>query len=536
MSTETLQATLSPPDPAIGRSKSAHWMMLGAMAIVYLVLFARYYPCTHGIEDEVGYINQAVVMSRGAISAEGAGFDKLREFAEFKGRHVNWRNPGRSILVLPFLMLGGLPAIFASGAVIHLLLTLVTALTFTRLRRSPLWAVLVLCHPTLSIYSRTIMGDEPAALGLSCALLAFVATNRPGLWVGMAIGLGAVMRYQAGLALPFFALAILGAPHVVQPRRQACHCLLAGGLLGSVLVLYNHWLYGNLLGWVNQGSFALHFVPRNLAFYITSLCVVWPLMFPALFLDRSPIRWAARAICLPLFLLMIGWHAFDHHSNWAYTLVIGQRYLIPVLPAWIVSYALCLEWVLIEGRIESVLGRWLRPLATLACLTLVGLLAAVFQRHDNHLHQLRSARDEVVRSVPEGSLIIANYTLEKLFGVPDPELPTYRWLSYEYQGTAETEGRDVQPGLTSIGPVRAAKPALDHAETIQAEQRTWYIALLPKTPGDERSDVLHDYVDHYHMTRIPTELPILILYKAEAPAGRQGGQNDRSPTTGRNGE
>src|SRR5437773_2609786 len=99
------------------------------MATVYLVLFCHYYPCTHSIEDEVGFINQAIVWSRGAISAEGAGFDHLDDFIESGGRHVGWRNPGRSLLILPFLTLGGLSAIFLSGAVIHLLVTLTTALT-----------------------------------------------------------------------------------------------------------------------------------------------------------------------------------------------------------------------------------------------------------------------------------------------------------------------------------------------------------------------------------------------------------------------
>jgi hypothetical protein len=128
------------------------------------------------------------------------------------------------------------------------------------------------------------------------------------------------------------------------------------------------------------------------------------------------------------------------------------------------------------------------------CAALLILLAAIFHRHDAHLHHLRSARDEVVRAVPEGSLVIANYTLEKLFAVPSPDLPTYRWGSYDFQGTA-----------------------VEQSAMIRAEQRTWYLALLPKTPGSELPDLLRDYVTRYHMTRIPTEHPTLILYKAAFP-------------------
>jgi hypothetical protein len=122
------------------------------------------------------------------------------------------------------------------------------------------------------------------------------------------------------------------------------------------------------------------------------------------------------------------------------------------------------------------------------------LSAAVFQRHDVHLYHLRSARDEVMRAVPEGSLVIANYTLEKLFAVPSPNIPTYRWLSYDFQGAA-----------------------VEQSAMIRAEHRAWYLALLPKTPRNELPELLRDYVTRYHMTRVPTEHPTLILYRADCP-------------------
>jgi hypothetical protein len=513
MSTVTLKPVQDAEGSVLAGPTVRQWLALGGMATGYLALFFFYYPCTHGIEDEVGYINQGIIFSRGAVSAEGAGFEHHEELIESGGRHVGWRNPGRSLVILPFLMTGSLKAIFLSGAVIHLLVTLAAALTLARLGRSPLWAGLVLCHPTLAIYSRTIMGDEPAALGLTCALLAFIATSRPGWWAGVAIGLAAVMRYQAGLTLPFFALAILTAPHVVRPRRQALYCLLSGGIIGAGLVAYNLTMFGNLSGWVHQGSFALSFVPRNFTFFATALCIVWPLMLPALVLDRSPLRWAARAVCVPLFLLMLAWHEHDKHAVWAYTLVIGQRYLIPVLPAWIILYVLCLGRVLSHARFGAALANWSPALAGAGCLALLGLLAGVFQRHDAHLRDLLSAREEMARAVPAGSLVIGNYQIEKLFAVPWPGLPGYRWVRYEDSTHAE-----------------------ENAPVIRDESQSWYLALLPKTPDAEQPELLHDYVIRYQMTRVPTRHPTLILYKAEAEAGRVPSAEARATTPGADGD
>lgn len=482
------QAEGVPPSAANFR---LHWRLLGLMAGVYLALFIAFYPPTHGIEDEVGYLNQTIVWSRGAISAEGAGFDHLHEFASLQGRQVCWRNPGRSAWILPFYAVGGLHAVFLSGAVIHLLLTLTTGLTFARLGHSPLFAALVLCHPTLAIYSRTVMADSAAALGLGLALLAFVSMSRPGLACGLAVGMAACMRYQAGLALPFLALALLGARGSQRPMRRAAACVLAGGAIGLGLMGYNWVLYGNLTGWVNQGSFALHFIPRNLAFYAAALAAIWPLMLFSMLLDRSLARWANRAICLPLFALMLAWHAFDQHSSWLYTLVIGQRYLIPVLPAWIVAYG-----TVVDSLLVCRLFRFSPVLPQIAvvgsCLGLLLLLAAIFDRHQNHLLVLMAARDEVAHNIPPDSLVIGNYHLAKLFAVPSSELPVYRWRHYDYSGTP-----------------------IDHAAELHAEKHPWYLAIYPKTPGGEHPEILRQYLARYRLTRIQTAHPGLMLYRAE---------------------
>jgi hypothetical protein len=302
------------------------------------------------------------------------------------------------------------------------------------------------------------------------------------------------MRYQTGLVLPFFALAILTAPHVSRRGTQALYCLISGSAFAIALASYNFYLCGNPTGWIGAGMFGLQYLPRNLAFYALSLSVIYPLMVLVPAFARSKDRYAVLAIFAPLLLFMSFWYFQDRHSSWAYTLVLGQRLIIPLIPALVVSYAGCLEDVFLYFHHRTRARNWVRPVAIVGCAALLSLLAAIFHRHDAHLYQLRSARDEVIHAVPEGSLVIANYTLAKLFGVPSPNLPTYRWRTYDYQGTAQ-----------------------EHSTTIRAEQGTWYLALLPKTPGSELPDVLRDYVTRYHMTRIPTEHPTLILYRAAFP-------------------
>ena len=156
------------------------WAVLGALMLGFAGLFAAYYPPISGIEDETGFLNQAIVWSRGAVSSEGAGFPcGLHDFIELKGRHVPARHPGRSLLALPLLVLGGTRATFVSGLALHLLATLAGAALLVRLGRSPLWAVLILFHPTLAVYSRTVLADGAAGAGL--LLAAFGSRPAPGL-------------------------------------------------------------------------------------------------------------------------------------------------------------------------------------------------------------------------------------------------------------------------------------------------------------------------------------------------------------------
>ena len=297
MSTATLEPTPTVERPALARFAVVHWLVLAGMTAVYLVLFFIYFPCFYGIEDEVGYINQAVVWSRGSLSAEGAGFDNLFDFTTHNGQHVSYRHPGRSLLILPFLLLGSWRVAFVTGAVIHVLLTFGAALALSRLGRSPLWAVLVLCHPTLALHSRTLMADTAAALGVTLAFVALTTLRRPGTWAGAAIGLAAVMRYQTGIVLPFFSLAILATPHVLNRRREALACLIVGGAFGGVLVCYNYLAYGNAFGlYQGHGYFTLGAVLPNLTWFSAALLVIWPLMLLVPWVDRSPLRWAAELL------------------------------------------------------------------------------------------------------------------------------------------------------------------------------------------------------------------------------------------------
>lgn len=482
--------------PVAGRRRE--WAALLLLMAVYSVLFATYYPPLAGIEDEIGFINQALVWSRGAITAEGAGYERVPDFLPSHLGSVSRRHPGRSLLILPFLALGGDRAIFVSGLLVHLVTTLLAAATLDRLGRSPLWAVLVLLHPTLAIYSRTVLADEAAGAGLLGAALALTYPGLAGaVGAGLAVGVAALMRYQAGLALPLAALACRFPAGRARPWRDALACLLAGGLVGALIAVYNLILYQHPIQPPNYsyGFFSLRFLTGDrqtesyALFYASALMVVWPGMLLAPALDRTRLRWLNRSACAAFFLFFSLYYWHDKASGRVATWIVGLRLLQVALPLWTLSYATVLDdWVAEPLRRRLGARSW-RGLATVACAVMLLLNAAMFHKHQEHLQQLRSAGDSLVATVPQGAFVLNFGPLRKVF--TDPESTSY----YRWRRLTEVHGY-----------------VFDYTDEIRREDQPWYIAGLPFEPGQPLPEAVTDLVARYHMTRVPTGDPHLVIY------------------------
>jgi hypothetical protein len=475
------------------------WAVLGGLSIVYAALFVAFYPPSLGIEDEVGYFNQALVWSRGSLTAGGAGFHNLMGFLEIGGREVAVRQPGRSLAILPFLLAAGPRAAFLSGLLVHLATVAAGGALLVRLGRSPAWAVLLLCHPTLAIYSRTLMADEGAGLGLLLAALAVATTTRPfmGAWAGAAVVLGALMRYHAGLALPFVAASFLVLPARPRPLREAGLCLLTGGLGGGLIVAYNLFLYHHPTdpSPTARGVWSSQFIVPQAVFYATALTTFWPGMLLAPILDRSVVRWTVRGVCgffLAMFLFYY-WH--DAGSGWIETAVLGLRLILVALPLWIVSYAGVVDDLVVAPLRRRLGPAPIRRLSALACVGLLAATGAMCARHQAHLRNLETVRAAVAAAVPDSARVAANSTVMKLFGVPTRP-PSYRWLY-----------------LPDV--------AADRCLPADLGASPWYVAVAIKSPDNPATAEAHAAAARFGLTPLATDVPGLTLY-ASRPASRTG--------------
>lgn len=457
------------------RTPLSHWAALTAAILLYLVLFFVYYPPLAGIDDEIGYVNQAVIWSKGTLTAEDSG---IAGYSGVNGWYTTWRNPGHPLLITPLIVLFGLGSIFISGAAIHAVLTLVAALICDTLERSPLWALLVLWHPTLSVYSRTIMGDTAAGLFVLLAVLAVLRFRRGWMWASLFLGVATWMRWHSALVIPFFVF-VLWRELAPSRRKEAIQCLLVAAALIAPLLAYNVLEHGRPGG---QSLLGLGFFFPNLGFYAVSLLLIWPGMLLSL-VYQSRLAAYTWAMCVPIVLFFCFYFFHDQGATFLQTEILGQRLLLCILPVWIVMYGL----VLSEHWLPVFQARLGRPAIAAAMAGVAALLLLAqwytFSRHQAQLLTLQGMRNEVARNVPPNSVILANAMVRKLFGIPDPALPRYQWLIYD----------------------------LEHSATLPSTR--WYLAFFPKRPGDEISDGVAEYATAHNLTRIPTSLPGLLLFE-----------------------
>lgn len=503
---EEAQPTLGGRTQSAGRPESTWrssrrngWTGLLLALLAYAIVYLAFLPRVLGVKDEVGFLNQAILWTDPGAAPPDSAWRAADDLIFLNGRWAGWRNPGRSLLLLPLLPLRNVEALYLSSLLVHLASALCAGLLLRRLGRSALWGVLVLFHPTLALYSRTLMADGPAGLFLLLGLLALTGTRAPGFSAGLAVGVAAVFRYQVGLLLPFLALGIRRYPLLRDRPRQALLCLAGGLAVGVPLFLYNQVVFGQPLGFTGQGSFSFRFLGANLPVYLASLLLLWPLMLLAPLFDRSTLRGPIWYTALPLLgtMLFYSWH--DMGSTPAQTLVVSQRLLQPVLPLWIVSYSVVLAERVAPWIRRRLPGRAGAALVAAGCVLLLVGQGVIFTRHQRHLETLRQTREAVMAHVPEGSFILSDSTVRKLFAGLGSDLPTYRWIPYD---------RDGAP--------------LDQSRVLDGLREPWYLAVLPRRPGYEFPETLIGILSRYRMTPVESGTANLLLYQASAPTREAG--------------
>jgi hypothetical protein len=183
------RANLGQLSRSSARYGSNRWTWFFVGVALWLAGAAAHWPASLTLLDEVGYVGQARLLLEGRVrpAPDSVCLSYLTPSGEIA--RYPYFFPA---LVAPLFALSP-RAVFAVGFVASALLALVIAMALSRWKTDPVWAVLVLAHPTVLIFSRTVMVD---------ILLSALA-------VGAWLSLGARRRFPAVL---LFALLVAAKP------------------------------------------------------------------------------------------------------------------------------------------------------------------------------------------------------------------------------------------------------------------------------------------------------------------------------------
>ena len=166
-------------------------------------------------------------------------------------------------------------------------------------------------------------------------------------------------------------------------------------------------------GWSKYGGGTLQIdhLPSQGGFYAIALMIVFPLQLLAPFFYRAAGRAALLCLCYGFVGMYSLFYYYDRTSSFAETLIVGQRFLLIVLPLFMLAYGHFLNGVLTKLRLQ---GRAPLLLA-IASLLLLGVTGAIHKKHQSYLNTLIAEREEILRRTRPDDVLICDADIGKLF-------------------------------------------------------------------------------------------------------------------------
>ncbi len=394
-------AGVDPQTPLQGR-------LLWIAAAAFVALYAAAWPATWSIHDEQGYLSYALALTRGHLDPSEAGIFAVRS-REIDGRVVPTFGLGTPALLAPAVALHW-KAGFAVMALCHLLGFFACAAALRKAGIASWWALLYLFHPTALLFSRTLTSDIPAMALMMAGVWLWLGPRSRPLLAGLCWGLLPHIRFAMGAAV--VALVLASAFTDLWALRQGGRTplrstgwLLLGLLPGlALLLVLNTMLYGGPLVMPATWPISPASLPANLARYLLSQNLIYPLLLVVALAARSALRPQAIAVSVAL-LSLYGCFQFLYAGyGWLGSVLIGDRFFLPLFAVLVVPYAGALERSL--RRRAGGIERWVPWL-----LLVLGLAAAVAGtlRHQSVLQRQAELQDLLYEATDPDSLIVCTH-------------------------------------------------------------------------------------------------------------------------------
>jgi len=363
--------------------------------VIFWICYGIYYPNFYSIEDERIYLEKAYHISQGSFFSE--------DIDNYLDISINKYPPGQPILLSFFLKIG-YRYIFLLNPLLLTLLTIILSIILRKNAIPNYFALLILFHPAMFIFSRTIMSDIPAAFFFMLAIWLLLYHKNLHFFGAFALGFTNSLRLAI---FPFSGIFLL---YVIWQQknngRKLCE-ILFGYFLGIIPFLYYIYqvnIFSPTVYAFDIGTFiSMEGVLSNAFIYLLSLNLIYPLMFILGIISRYKKETLLKCICIialfffPFFYGYPPFYFYPSKDNFI-SLVLNQRYFLFVISPLFVGYSYFLSRKVITNE---------KRFLVIFLLMIIGA-SVISYVHQNVLNQQYDFHEVIHNHTTEDSLLITN--------------------------------------------------------------------------------------------------------------------------------
>jgi hypothetical protein len=404
--------------PRFLASRKADALVFGGAVAAFVASYLAYFPKMYQTDDDASYLAQAYALRHGHMTLDSLNQSVVQSFVV--DHHLVSQSPPGMPALLAAASLFGWTAAIGVNLVVVLATTALVAYLLRHQQLPTVFAVLYLLYPTTVLFSRTVMSDLLSGLLVAAAFVAVI--KKKPVAVGLILGAAVLVRSANALAcvtIPAGVIFDMWRQEDSGRRMDAALRWLggfaAGVAPGAVLAAVAYYVVGGGEYFKYAGTFALRYVPHHLPLLAGVLMLMYPLMLLAPLVARSPVRTPVVLTCYGFLLLYSAWFYESKGSTSAQTVVLSQRFLLVVLPLFVVAYAGALRALAERLRLQRVRPLWREGVAALAAVLLV-IGSVIVQRSDQaHTVSLADTRSALLSFVSPHDLLVCDKEVAKLF-------------------------------------------------------------------------------------------------------------------------
>lgn len=365
-------------------------------------LWIVWYPPAIAIEDESAYLAHARILARGELTGNRPT-DMTIGMVQTANGAVAKFPPGQPLLLAPTQFGEFWRTGFMVGLMALLGVTWLTATLLQRDGRSPLWAALVLLHPTLLLYARTLMSEVTTALVLTAGFAWSDMREPRPFRAGLALGLGPFIR--TAIVPIAAALGLLFVLRLARANRWRDLAFAVGGAAVPLVALlfYNAYVFGSPFESHSPVStfFDWSTSHQRAIFYAVALNLLWPALAIGVIMSRHPRRVEAQLTLAISYVFFVGYYFVDRRYGLPADFVVGLRFFVPILPILAIVYA---------ERIESWMPQFAKRPPLIAGTIVMVMVANItlVARHQGFLRETATRRDIAVQAAQEADFVVVH--------------------------------------------------------------------------------------------------------------------------------